>query len=84
MQVNWARKNGWIVMYIPSAYLLVEGSSYVKGEDELWETPDAARFILNSMKDNHLNSLEVMSNQHYMICSACKCCDIAPSNLFQP
>lgn len=64
IMVNWARKNGWIVMYIPSAYLLVEGSSYVKGEDELWETPDAARFILNSMKDNHLNSLEKLSGRN--------------------
>lgn len=50
---------GWIALYIPSAYMLVEGGTFYKGEDGLWDTPDAARFILNSVLDNHGSALKV-------------------------
>ena len=57
--VNWARANGWLALYLPTANLLVEGGTYYKGEDDLWDTPEAARLILTAAKDNHDRLLKV-------------------------
>jgi len=57
--VNWARANGWLALYLPTANVLVEGGTYYKGEDGLWDTPEAARLILTAAKDNHDRLLKV-------------------------
>jgi hypothetical protein len=57
--VNWARRNGWLAMYMPSAYMLVEGGTFHKGEDGLWDTPESAKLLLTSVSDNHASLLKV-------------------------
>lgn len=44
-------------MYIPRATDLIEGGTFTKGEDGLWETPEAARLLLKSMVANHEQQL---------------------------
>ena len=44
-------------MYIPRATDLIEGGTFTKGEDGLWETPEVARLLLKSMVANHEQQL---------------------------
>jgi hypothetical protein len=36
---------------------MVQNGSFVRGEDGLWDTPEAARWILSSLKDSHAAQL---------------------------
>lgn len=55
-----AREAGWIVMYVPSASLLVRGGIYKKKEEEEqeWYTPVAAHHMLKAVMDMHSSELE--------------------------
>ena len=46
------------VMYIPSAVALIEGGIYSKGDDGLWDTPEIAKMVLQSMLTNHKKQLQ--------------------------
>ena len=50
-----ARQTGWVVMYLPSASLLVRGGMFKKKDedDSQWYTPLAAGHILQSFSDSH-------------------------------
>jgi hypothetical protein len=50
-----ARENGWVVMYIPSASLLVRGGVYKKKDedDSHWYTPIAASHIVQCFYNSH-------------------------------
>lgn len=48
--VAWARANGWLTLYVPSAFSLTQGGLYFKSEDGLWDTPWAARYLLQSVQ----------------------------------
>eukprot|EP00887_Chlorella_sp_A99_P004908 scaffold4.g4908.t1 len=50
MAVAWARANGWVALYVPSAAALTHGGTFVRGEDGLWDTPWAARYILSAVQ----------------------------------
>lgn len=45
------------VMYIPRGTDLIEGGTFTKGEDNLWETPEVARLLLKSMVASHEKQL---------------------------
>ena len=45
------------VLYVPSAQRLIEGGTFQKGEDGLWETPEVAKELLKSMVTNHKDQL---------------------------
>ena len=49
------------VMYIPSAVALIEGGIYSKGDDGLWDTPEIAKLVLQSMLTNHKKQLKSMN-----------------------
>jgi hypothetical protein len=55
-----ARAAGWVVMYIPSACLFVQGGTFKrKDEDEsVFYTPTAARHVLRGVYEAHGNALE--------------------------
>ncbi|KAI3428497.1 hypothetical protein D9Q98_007321 [Chlorella vulgaris] len=55
--VAWARAQGWLALYIPSAFSLVQTGTFTRGEDGLWDTPEAARWILTSLLDSHAAQL---------------------------
>lgn len=55
--VAWARQQGHVALYIPSAFSLVQNGTFSRGEDGLWDTPEAARWILSSLKDSHAAQL---------------------------
>lgn len=61
--VDWARSQGWLVLYVPSAQTLIEGGHFHKGEDGLWETPEVAKALLRSMVTNHAKELEKMTSR---------------------
>lgn len=46
------------VLYVPSAQALIEGGTFFKGEDGLWDTPEVATFLLQSMLSSHRQLLE--------------------------
>ncbi|DBA84532.1 hypothetical protein WJX77_012040 [Trebouxia sp. C0004] len=60
--VDWARSQGWLVLYVPSAQTLIEGGLFHKGEDGLWETPEVAEALLQSMVTNHARDLEKLTS----------------------
>jgi small subunit ribosomal protein S29 len=58
--VAWARAQGWVVMYVPTATLLVQGGRYYRSDvegDDLWDTPEAARHMLHALKTSHEDAL---------------------------
>lgn len=67
--VCWMRAKGWIVMYIPSASIMVSGGRYYRrgsmededseGNDEkpVWDTPEAARHIMRAILESHKDAL---------------------------
>eukprot|EP00889_Picochlorum_renovo_P004415 jgi/Picre1/31445/NNA_006797.t1 len=59
-----AREKGWVVMFVPSASLLVQGGMFKrKDEDEaVWYTPQAAHHILRAVFEPHAESLEKLSS----------------------
>lgn len=60
MLVAWARRNGHLVLYVPSAYKLLYDSVFTC-RDDLLDTPDTAKQLLRSMKDAHAEHLQVRS-----------------------
>ena len=42
---------------MPSAQRLIEGGTFQKGEDGLWDTPEVAKDLLRSMVTNHKDQL---------------------------
>jgi hypothetical protein len=63
--VHWARAAGWVVMYVPSATLMVQGGRFYReggddgGEgDGLWDTPEAARHVINALLGAHGDALK--------------------------
>lgn len=44
-------------MYIPKGTELIEGGTFFKGEDNLWDTPEVARLLLKSMVTSHEKQL---------------------------
>eukprot|EP00890_Picochlorum_soloecismus_P001237 jgi/Picsp_1/2113/NSC_05578-R1_28s ribosomal protein mitochondrial-like len=58
--VSLAREMGWVVMYVPSASLLVEGGTYKKKDesDPMWYTPVAANHILRAVHTAHKEQLD--------------------------
>lgn len=55
--VAWARAQGWLALYLPSAFSLVQTGTFTRGEDGLWDTPEAARWLLSSLRDSHAAQL---------------------------
>lgn len=45
------------MLYVPSAQRLIEGGTFQKGEDGLWDTPEVAKDLLRSMVTNHKDQL---------------------------
>ena len=60
--VSLAREMGWVVMYVPSASLFVEGGTYKRKDetDPMWYTPVAANHILRAVHTSHKDQLENM------------------------
>lgn len=59
----WARANGCLVMYIPSASALTSGGFYhEREEDGMYDTPDAARRVLQSLHDAHADMLQGLTS----------------------
>ena len=56
-----SRESAAQVLYVPSAQRLVEGGTFQKGEDGLWETPEVAKDLLRSMVTNHKEQLAGIS-----------------------
>lgn len=58
----WARSEGWIVLYIPSAKLFLEKGYFVEdisSEDtDIYDTPMSAQTVLRNLKANHAKELE--------------------------
>lgn len=46
---------------MPSAQRLIEGGTFSKGEDGLWDTPEVAKDLLRSMVTNHKDQLAEIS-----------------------
>lgn len=57
--VSWARASGWIALYVPSAFSMVQGGNFNRGEDGLFDMPQGARYILQSMLQTHEADLKV-------------------------
>lgn len=58
-----ARAAGWIVMYVPSASLLVRGGRFYHSDiedDPMWDTPEAARHIINALVGAHGDALKTL------------------------
>lgn len=49
------------VLYVPSAQRLIQGGTFSKGEDGLWDTPEVAKDLLRSMVTNHKDQLAAIS-----------------------
>ena len=56
-----SRESAAQVLYVPSAQRLIEGGTFQKGEDGLWETPEVAKDLLRSMVTNHKEQLADIS-----------------------
>ena len=55
----WARQNGWLVVYVPSAYAFIEGGFFaVDEEDGMVDAWDAALLLLRSIMDSHADMLQ--------------------------
>ena len=55
-----ARAAGYVVMYIPTATLMTQGGRFYRSENEedpLWDTPEAARHIINALLTSHKDAL---------------------------
>ena len=53
-----ARANGWVVMYVPSAALFVQGGIFKKKEDDTrFSTPVAAQHVLRGVYEAHKDAL---------------------------
>ncbi|GFR41139.1 hypothetical protein Agub_g1788, partial [Astrephomene gubernaculifera] len=63
--VEWARQQGWIVMYVPSCSALVRGGYFSpRGDTGTWDTLTSAQQLLKGMLDAHgpqLKSLPVLA-----------------------
>jgi len=61
----WARSQGWIVLYIPSAKLFLEKGYFVEDissvDKDIYDTPMSAQTVLRNLKDNHSKELEEIS-----------------------
>ena len=44
-------------MYVPRASDLIEGGTFSKAEDGMWDTPEVARLLLKSVKASHEKQL---------------------------
>ena len=49
------------MLYVPSAQRLIEGGTFQKGKDGLWDTPEVAKDLLRSMVTNHKEQLADIS-----------------------
>uniref|UniRef100_A0A1D2A603 Small ribosomal subunit protein mS29 n=3 Tax=Auxenochlorella protothecoides TaxID=3075 RepID=A0A1D2A603_AUXPR len=58
--VAWARANDWVALYVPSAFSMVQGGTFNRGEDGLFDMPQAARYILQSMLQAHAGDLQAL------------------------
>lgn len=61
-----ARQAGWIVMYVPSATLLTQGGRFHRSDiegDNLWDTPEAARHLLNAILGSHRDDLQLITSE---------------------
>jgi small subunit ribosomal protein S29 len=62
--VFWARKKGWLVIYVPSGYELINGGSYLDRSEERkeeycsWEQPPLQYIFLNKLLDAHADKLK--------------------------
>ena len=54
-----ARASGWVVMYVPSAALFVQGGMFKKKEEEdtMFSTPVAAQHVLRGVYEAHKDAL---------------------------
>eukprot|EP00879_Flechtneria_rotunda_P024773 GHRR01026283.1.p1 GENE.GHRR01026283.1~~GHRR01026283.1.p1 ORF type:complete len:312 (+),score=113.83 GHRR01026283.1:643-1578(+) len=55
--VEWARSNGWLVLYVPSAAALTRGGFFYKRPDGTYDTIISAQHILKSVADAHQQQL---------------------------
>jgi len=55
-----AREKGWVVMYVPSASIFVQGGKYKKKDEDspVWYTPVAAKHLLRGLYGSHKKQLE--------------------------
>lgn len=61
MLVQWARSEGWLVFYVPSAKQWTHGGLYYKNKlTGLWDTPLAAISVLENILKSHSDILEVI------------------------
>lgn len=51
------------VMYVPRAADLIEGGTFIKAQDGVWDTPEVARLLLKSMKASHEKQLSELRCQ---------------------
>ena len=57
--VEFSRLCGAVVVYIPSCEALIDGGMYHKNEEAGgWDTPDHARWLINSLLGAHGHRLE--------------------------
>eukprot|EP00878_Enallax_costatus_P017811 GHUV01018716.1.p1 GENE.GHUV01018716.1~~GHUV01018716.1.p1 ORF type:complete len:371 (+),score=129.58 GHUV01018716.1:159-1271(+) len=61
--VEWARSNGWLALYVPSAVDLTRGGFFYKRPDGTYDTIISAQHILKSMSDSHDKQLAGMKLQ---------------------
>ncbi|GLI69159.1 hypothetical protein VaNZ11_013727 [Volvox africanus] len=63
--VEWARQQGWIVMYVPSCAALVQGGYFARrGSSRRWDTLTSAQQLLKGVLDAHgaqLKQIPVLS-----------------------
>ncbi|GIL42680.1 hypothetical protein Vafri_615 [Volvox africanus] len=52
--VEWARQQGWLVMYVPSCAALVQGGYFARrGSSRRWDTLTSAQQLLKGVLDAH-------------------------------
>ncbi|GIL73286.1 hypothetical protein Vretifemale_3502 [Volvox reticuliferus] len=59
--VEWARQQGWLVMYVPSCAALVQGGYFARrGSSRRWDTLTSAQQLLKGLLDAHGAQLKQM------------------------
>ncbi|GLC44325.1 hypothetical protein PLESTB_000481900 [Pleodorina starrii] len=59
--VEWARQQGWLVLYVPSCAALVQGGYFSRrGDSSRWDTLTSAQQLLKGLLDAHGPQLKKM------------------------
>jgi len=80
-----ARAAHWVVMYIPSATLMVQGGRFYRSDvegDAMWDTPEAAKHIIKALVTSHGEALgKIAAPMHANLAGAATLADIAGHGL---